>query len=315
MSWAAATVRSRSAASLSPTPDARASRRAWSCRSTISVDGVGQERHLARPLDRHRHLSLVTPAGPGDPPRPDLALLGHVPPQLVVVLVVDLLDLLLAEVAGLAPGGRACCSAALGAAALGLGLRCHADSLLEGDVVVGGRSAGERDRVGREFGGRAEAGAAALVVTTGAEELDLAGHHLALGALAAVLRLPLAPLEPAVDRHRTALAQVLRAVLALGAPDLDVEVVGLLRPLTRGLVLVAAVHRQPQAAHAGAAGERGELRICGQVAGQDDAIDVCHLRFLLCLFCERVFGYDRRAVGWGSGRRLGRLGLRGRCGR
>src|SRR2546423_14510574 len=114
----------------------------------------------------------MAPAGSGDPPRPDLALLGHVPAQLVVVLVVDLLDLVLAEVAGLAPGGRACRRAALGAAALGLGLRCHSDSSLEGDVVVGGCGAGERDRIGRELGGRAEARAPALVVAPRTEELD-----------------------------------------------------------------------------------------------------------------------------------------------
>src|SRR5712691_13217678 len=67
---------------------------------------VGQEGHLARPLDRDRDLALVAPAGAGDPAGADLPLLGDVPPQLVVVLVVDLLDLLLAEVAAL-PADRA----------------------------------------------------------------------------------------------------------------------------------------------------------------------------------------------------------------
>src|SRR5438067_3209907 len=123
------------------------------------------------------------------------------------------------------------------------------DSSLEGDVVVGRRGAGERlDRVGLELGAGAEATAAAptLAVAARAEELDRVGHDLDLGALAAVLGLPLAPLEAAVDRHGPALAQVLGAVLALRAPDLDVEVVRLLGPLTAGLVLVAAVHGQPQ---------------------------------------------------------------------
>src|SRR4029453_11027122 len=63
------------------------------------VGHVRQERHLARPLDRHRNLALVAPARPGDAARADLPLLGDVPPQLVVVLVVDLVDLLAAEVA------------------------------------------------------------------------------------------------------------------------------------------------------------------------------------------------------------------------
>src|SRR5436309_5460124 len=70
----------------------------------ISVHGVREQRDLARPLDRHRHLPLVPPAGAGDPARADLPLLGGVPPELVVVLVIDLLDLLLAEVTGLPPG-------------------------------------------------------------------------------------------------------------------------------------------------------------------------------------------------------------------
>src|SRR5438874_1537971 len=41
----------------------------------------------------------MPPAGAGDPPRADLALLGDVAPELVDVLVVDLLHLLAAEVA------------------------------------------------------------------------------------------------------------------------------------------------------------------------------------------------------------------------
>ena len=52
--------------------------------------GVGEERHLARPLDRHRDLPLVTAARAGDAAGADLALLGDVAPELVDVLVVDL---------------------------------------------------------------------------------------------------------------------------------------------------------------------------------------------------------------------------------
>src|SRR5437588_822609 len=47
----------------------------------------------------------VGPARADDPPRADLALLGDVAAKLVVVLVVDLLDLVLAEEAALAAGG------------------------------------------------------------------------------------------------------------------------------------------------------------------------------------------------------------------
>src|SRR5437588_302676 len=63
-----------------------------------AVRDVGQQRHLTCTLDRDRDLALVPPARAGDAPRADLALLRDVAPQLVRVLVVDLGDLLLAEV-------------------------------------------------------------------------------------------------------------------------------------------------------------------------------------------------------------------------
>src|SRR5690349_9696240 len=88
-----------------------------------SGDVVREQGHLPRALDGGRHLALVPAAGAGDPPGADLALLRHVAAELVVVLVVDLLDLVLAEEAGLAPGlspGRAPLRRPL---ALGLG--CH----------------------------------------------------------------------------------------------------------------------------------------------------------------------------------------------
>src|SRR5205807_5991512 len=63
-----------------------------------AVRDVGQQRHLTCTLDCDRDLALVPPARAGDAPRADLALLRDVAPQLVRVLVVDLGDLLLAEV-------------------------------------------------------------------------------------------------------------------------------------------------------------------------------------------------------------------------
>ena len=57
-----------------------------------------------------------------------------------------------------------------------------------------------------------------------------------------VLVLPLAPLEAAVDRDRAALGEVLGAVLALRAPDGDVEVVGLVDPLARSASLRRVLH-------------------------------------------------------------------------
>src|SRR5438874_9162926 len=94
-------------------------RRITSIRQTVSgspsAGHVRKQSHLARPLDRDGDLLLVTPAGSGDPARADLPLLRDVPAQLVVVLVVDLLDLLLAEVTALPPyrAGRGGSSSAL----------------------------------------------------------------------------------------------------------------------------------------------------------------------------------------------------------
>src|SRR5919107_1782448 len=49
-----------------------------------------------------RDLVLVAPASAGDPPRADLAALGDEPAERADVLVVDVLDLVLAEQARLA---------------------------------------------------------------------------------------------------------------------------------------------------------------------------------------------------------------------
>src|SRR5213075_986536 len=64
-----------------------------------AVGDVREQRHLTRALDRNRDLPLMPAARAGDAPRTDLSLLRDVAAQLVRVLVVDLLDLLLAEVA------------------------------------------------------------------------------------------------------------------------------------------------------------------------------------------------------------------------
>src|SRR4029077_14974044 len=69
------------------------------------VRHVRHEGELARPLDGAGDLALMATAGTGDPARADLAPLGDEPPQRARVLVVDLLDLVLAEQAGLAAAG------------------------------------------------------------------------------------------------------------------------------------------------------------------------------------------------------------------
>src|SRR5262245_56444762 len=218
-------------------------------------------------------------AGARDPPVADLPLLRDVAAQLVDVLVVDLLDLLLAEVTGLpldGPGLRPL-PAALPFRPL-VGLLCHF-AFLERDVVVDCRTAEVGVRTSCGSCGNVRVLAAELAAA--AEELHGVGDHLDRLALGAVLRLPLAPLETAVDRDRTSLGEVLRAVFALGAPDRDVEVVGLLGPLTGGRILAACVHGEPEAADRHPARRVPELRVAGQVADEHDAIDAGHALLLL----------------------------------
>ena len=106
------------------------------------------------------------------------------------------------------------------------------------------------------------------------QELHRVGNDIDCLALGAVLRLPLAPVQASVDRHRAPLGEEARGVLALRTPHLHVEVVGLVRPLPAGLVLAAGVARDPQLAHGGAAGQRAQLGVFGQVAGHHDPVDV-----------------------------------------
>src|ERR1700704_4496233 len=70
---------------------------------------VGQQRELASALDGARDLHLVAPAGARDPARANLALLRDELAQRGDILVVDLLDLVAAVLAGLAaaPAGGA----------------------------------------------------------------------------------------------------------------------------------------------------------------------------------------------------------------
>src|SRR5215213_10131031 len=153
---------------------------------------------------------------------------------------------------------------------------------LERDVVVRGRAGARRSAGGlevavvdRDVGTRGEAATAvARTVLAAAQELDGVGDDLDALALVAVLRLPLAPLEAAVERDRPALGEEARAVLALGAPDRHVEEVGLVLPLPRGLVLAAGVGRDPQRAHGHAARRGAKLGISGEVAREDDPVDV-----------------------------------------
>src|SRR5919198_2962919 len=154
---------------------------------------------------------------------------------------------------------------------------------LEGDVVVAGGGAAatargragglEVARVGGDVRPRREAVAAAHRVVAAAQELHGVRHDVDRLALVAVLVLPLAPLEAAVDGDGPALGQEARAVLALGAPDRDVEVVGLVLPVA-GRALATRVAGDAQRAHRRTALGGPQLGIAGQVAREDDPVDV-----------------------------------------
>src|SRR6187399_703245 len=73
------------------------------CSSTDLIGHVRNQRQLTRALDRRLQLPLVQRAGAGDPPRLDLAALGQERRQQADVLVVDVVDLLRAELAHAAP--------------------------------------------------------------------------------------------------------------------------------------------------------------------------------------------------------------------
>src|SRR3954452_5952543 len=143
---------------------------------------------------------------------------------------------------------------------------------------------GEVVRVDRNVGLRGEAVATAARggVVAAAEELHAVGDDVHALALVALLVLPLAPLEAAVDRDGAALGEVPGAVVALRAPDGDVEVVGLVDPLT-GLVLAARVAGDAELADRGAAREGAKLGVRGEVACQHHSVDVRgrHWRLLL----------------------------------
>jgi hypothetical protein len=62
---------------------------------------VGEERHLSRSFDCDRDLALVPAAGAGHPARANLPSLGGVAAELVDVLVVNVLNMFLAEKARL----------------------------------------------------------------------------------------------------------------------------------------------------------------------------------------------------------------------
>src|SRR3954447_12886119 len=165
---------------------------------------------------------------------------------------------------------------------------------------------GKIGRIGRNVGLRGEAVAVAAVVTATAEELDGVGHDLDSRALArAVAGVPLAPLKPAVDGDRAALLEVGRAVLALLAPDRDVEVVRLVDPLA-GSVLAARVDGDPQLADGRPAGDGAELRVAREVPGENHDVDVrcCHWYGSLTVRGRSLFAPARLPTEWATTHRI-----------
>src|SRR4051794_4701011 len=120
----------------------------------------------------------------------------------------------------------------------------------EGDVVVGRARARARARARGCGRGRGRLVVTGAVAVGAGEELRGVGDDLDGFALVVFVR-PFAPFQAAVDGDGAALAEVAVAVLALGAPDGDAEVVRLIDPAVGGLA--AGVGGDPQAAHRGAA--------------------------------------------------------------
>src|SRR5690242_16512012 len=67
-----------------------------------SIGHVRDQGDLTRALDRRLQLPLMHRAGAGDAPREDLAALGHERADQLHVLVIDVVDLVRAELADLA---------------------------------------------------------------------------------------------------------------------------------------------------------------------------------------------------------------------
>src|SRR4051794_11669229 len=96
-----------------------------------AVRDVRKKAQFPGALYRDRELLLVPAAGAGDASRADLALLAHRAAQHAEVLVVDDVDLVLAELAGLAPAAARCALLVTPARCLlPTTCFCHANSLL-----------------------------------------------------------------------------------------------------------------------------------------------------------------------------------------
>src|SRR2546426_5707402 len=111
-------------------------------------------------------------------------------------------------------------------------------SVLERDVVVARTASFFGEGLGGRHGRRCRGSAPT-------HELNPLRHHLDDGALAAVLGLPFACLQPAFHEDGTALVEVLATALGLFSPHHDREEAGLFA-LLAALGCVVAIYGQPQ---------------------------------------------------------------------
>src|SRR2546423_951943 len=91
-------------------------------------------------------------------------------------------------------------------------------------------------------------------------------------ALLLFVGFPLAPVQAPVDSHAAAAPHVAGNGLRPGPEYRDVEVVGLLRPLTGG-VFAGGIDRDSQDAHARAGRQCAQLRVTRQAAHDDHPVD------------------------------------------
>src|SRR5262245_30665011 len=119
-----------------------------------------------------------------------------------------------------------------------------------------------------------------------ADHLHAVGDNLELRALLAV-GLPLFELEPSLDQHAGAFAEVFVGNFGSSPPERHIDERRFVDPLI--VLLDPVVDRQPDIGDRSAAGDIAQLGVARQVAHQDDPIVTGHGRLLV-----RSFGFSRR---------------------
>src|SRR5262245_3464442 len=118
------------------------------------------------------------------------------------------------------------------------------------------------------------AAATASTATAAAEHLHSLADDFEFGALLAV-RFPLVELEPALNEHRRALAQIFAGHFRRPPPKRDIDKGDFLHPLA-GLILAAIVDGQSDFRNCHPALQILHLEIAGDVAHRNDAVKAGH---------------------------------------